>query len=63
MLTRLLLDFFFGRDNLIFDIKGQAIHHLPKERWDAWQQRYSSNPEYNWKNHSGMKAKERNSSR
>lgn len=57
-----ILDFLFGKDNNIFDQKGQVFHHLPKERWEAWQRRYSSDPEYNWKNHSGMKAKERRQS-
>ncbi|MCC7405386.1 MAG: hypothetical protein IT288_13390 [Bdellovibrionales bacterium] len=52
-----LLDFLFGKNNDIFDEKGQVRHHLPPEKWESWQQRYQSSPDYNWKNHSGMKAK------
>jgi len=52
------LDFLFGKRNDIFDKNGQVCHHLPNEKWEAWQQRYQSSPEYNWKNHSGIKAKE-----
>ncbi|MCB0365581.1 MAG: hypothetical protein H6624_04110 [Bdellovibrionaceae bacterium] len=57
-----LLDFLFGKNNDIFDENGQVRHNLPQNKWDAWQQRYQSSPEYNWKNHSGMKAKEKKSS-
>ena len=56
------LSFLFGKRNNIFDENGRVHHHLPNEQWEAWQQRYQSNPKYNWKNHSGMKAKERKGS-
>ncbi|MBK8202759.1 MAG: hypothetical protein IPK68_10720 [Bdellovibrionales bacterium] len=57
-----LLNFLFGKENNIFDSQGRVLQRLPRQRWDAWQQRYLSDSAYNWKNHSGMKARERRSS-
>lgn len=51
-----LLKFLFGSPPDIFDEKGQVRHKLPKSKWEAWQKRYTSSPEYNWKNHTGTKA-------
>lgn len=51
-----LLEFLFGKTPDIFDKEGQVSHRLPKEKWEAWQRRYTSNPEYNWRNHAGTKA-------
>jgi hypothetical protein len=54
-----VLEFLFGKDPDIFAADGTVRHKLPKEKWDAWQNRYLLDPEYNWKNHVGMKAKEK----
>lgn len=56
-----VLDFLFGKDNNVFDETGRVRHSLPQKKWKNWEQRYQSQPEYNWKSHSGMKAKERKS--
>lgn len=58
MLTK-VLGFLFGRDPQIFDKDGTVRHDLPKETWDAWQKRYTAGAEYNWRNHTGMKARDR----
>lgn len=57
-----VLGFLFGKDPDIFAPDGSVRHRLPKEKWEAWQNRYLTDPEYNWKNHIGMKAKEKPSS-
>lgn len=58
-----ILQFLFGKGPEIFDAKNQVKHDLPKEKWDAWQKRYFSDPERNWRNHAGMQAKDRRSHR
>ena len=50
-----VLDFLFGKDPAIFNEKGEVDHKLPNKTWDNWQNKNRSNPEYNWKNHSGTK--------
>ena len=54
---RAVMGFLFGKDPEIFDENGQVRHHLPKEKWDAWHKRYMNDPQYNWRNHTGMQAK------
>lgn len=51
-----VLDFLFGRSPKIFDKNGEVRHDLPKEKWDAWNQRYQQGAEYNWRNHTGTKS-------
>ena len=58
-----LFGFIFGRKPKIFDKEGQVRHELGKEKWDAWQARYSQGDEYNWRNHTGMRAKDSQSPR
>lgn len=53
-----LLDFLFGKAPKIFDADGTVRHDLPKEKWDAWQARYLRGDEYNWRNHTGTRAKD-----
>jgi len=48
------LDFLFGKDPDIFDDKGQVLHKLPKKKWEAWHNRTKLDPEYNWRNHTGV---------
>ncbi|MBC7371780.1 MAG: hypothetical protein H7326_09450 [Bdellovibrionaceae bacterium] len=48
-----VLDFFFGKDPDIFDEKGNVSHKLPKKKWDSWHNRTKTDPEYNWRNHTG----------
>ncbi len=52
----MILDFLFGKSPKIFDEKGRVHHELPKEKWDLWNARYQQGAEYNWRNHTGMKA-------
>lgn len=49
-----VLDFFFGKDPDIFDEKGNVSHKLPKKKWDAWYNRTKTDPQYNWRNHTGV---------
>lgn len=49
-------DFMFGKDPDIFDEKGNVMHKLPKRKWDNWQNRMKTSPEYNWRNHTGTMA-------
>ena len=51
-----ILDFLFGRKPKIFDKDGSVRHDLPKEKWTAWNNRYQQGTEYNWRNHTGMRA-------
>lgn len=53
-----VFDFLFGKTPAIFDKDGSVRHDLPKEKWDAWKDRYQNGDEYNWRNHAGMRAKE-----
>ena len=51
-----LLDILFGKAPKIFDDKGEVKHNHPKKKWDDWNKKYASSPEFNWKNHTGTKA-------
>ena len=51
-----ILDFLFGRSPKIFDKDGTVRHELPKDKWEAWNNRYHQGAEYNWRNHAGTKA-------
>ena len=51
-----ILDFLFGKDAEIFDDNGKVRHKLPKARWDDWENRFKSNPLYNWRLHTGTRA-------
>ena len=55
-IVKVLLDFIGGKKPDIFAEDGSVRHKLPKEKWDAWNNRYTSSSEYNWKNHTGTKA-------
>ncbi len=46
-------DFLFGKSPDIFDENGKVSHKLPKKKWDAWHSRTKTDPQYNWRNHSG----------
>lgn len=52
----LILDFLFGVGPKIFDKNGTVRHDLPQKKWDKWNDRYQQGSEYNWRNHTGMKA-------
>ncbi len=47
-------DFLFGKDPDIFDEKGNVSHKLPKKTWDLWHNRTKVDPQYNWRNHTGI---------
>lgn len=48
-----VLDFLFGKDPDIFNKAGKVQHKLPRSRWEAWEGRFKSNPNYNWRLHIG----------
>jgi hypothetical protein len=45
--------FFFGKDPDIFDEKGKVRHQFPRTKWQAWQNRFKDNPDYDWHRHTG----------
>jgi hypothetical protein len=49
-----ILGFLFGKDPDIFDDQGNVLHKLPKKKWDAWHNRTKLDPQYNWRNHTGV---------
>lgn len=51
-----ILDFLFGKDPDIFNPAGKVQHKLPRARWDDWENRFKSNPLYNWRLHTGTQA-------
>jgi hypothetical protein len=51
-----LLEFLFGKKPLItFTDDGRAKHVHTQKKWEDWQNRFSKNPEYDWKHHVGTK--------
>ncbi len=52
-MLRKLRDFLFGKAPNIFDPDGTIRHNLPRERWDAWGNRYLKGEDYNWRHHKG----------
>lgn len=53
-------NFLFGKDPDIFDDKGNVVHKLPKKKWDAWINRMKTDPQMNWRNHTGTLAGQKN---
>lgn len=51
-----VLDFIFGKDPDIFDDNGNVVHRLPKKKWEAWANRTKTDPQFNWRNHTGTSA-------
>jgi len=49
-------DILFGKNPDIFDDKGNVVHKHPKKKWDAWQNKFKTDPQYNWRNHTGTAA-------
>ena len=56
-MVKSILDFLFGKDPDIFDETGRVQHKHPDQLWDAWKNKYKTNPEINWRNHSGTQPK------
>lgn len=46
--------FLFGKDPDIFDDSGKVLHKHPKKKWEAWYNRTKLDPQYNWRNHTGV---------
>jgi hypothetical protein len=55
-MLKTILEFIGGKTPDIFDESGQVRHKLPSEKWQAWDDRYKKSPEFNWRNHTGIKA-------
>lgn len=51
-----VLDFLFGHSPDIFNEKGDVVHKLPRQKWEAWHNRTKIDPQYNWRNHTGISA-------
>lgn len=49
-------DFLFGKNPEIFDINGNVSHKHPEKKWNNWKNKYKSDPNLNWRHHSGMQA-------
>lgn len=54
-----VLDFLFGKSPNVFDQSGRIAHQLPNQKWKLWNDRYQAGEDYNWKNHTGRKAKDK----
>jgi hypothetical protein len=49
-----LIEFLFGKKPKInFEKDGSVRHDHTDKKWDDWKNRFSKNPDYNWRNHSG----------
>lgn len=48
-----ILGFLGGKNPDIFNEKGEVEHKTSDDRWQAWEQKMKSDPEYNWRQHSG----------
>ncbi len=51
-----VFDFIFGHDPDIFDERGNVLHRHPKKKWDLWANKFKTDPNYNWRNHTGTRA-------
>ena len=51
-----VLEFLFGKNPDIFDEQGRVVHKHPKKKWDAWQNKFKTDAQYNWRNHTGTLA-------
>lgn len=47
-------DFLFGKAPDIFDAKGKVRHKLPEKKWQDWDARIRTSPEYDWQQHTGQ---------
>ena len=52
-----ILKFLFGKQTNIFDEKGNVHHDLGPEKWNRWNNRLKSNPDYDWRAHKGTQTK------
>ena len=50
-------DFLLGKSPEIFNKEGRVLHQHPTKKWSKWKERYLSGADYNWKNHTGMRAR------
>ncbi len=48
-----ILEFLGGHAPKIFNSKGEVQHDLGDKKWKDWDQKNRTNPEYNWKQHTG----------
>ncbi len=53
-----IFEFILGKKPPIFNEKGELQHDLPPRKWELWRKRYTSEAERNWRNHSGIRAKD-----
>lgn len=43
--------FIIGKDPDIFDERGNVLHKFTDDKWNAWNNRLKTNPDYDWTNH------------
>ncbi len=58
-MLRKVLEFLGGKNPKIFNKKGEVQHDLGDEKWQAWDQKNRTNPEYNWRQHTGRSYQKR----
>jgi len=46
-----LLHFIGGKPPKVIFRDRQVYHDHPKKKWDDWKDRFSENPDLQWKNH------------
>ncbi len=51
-----LISFLFGKaPEITFTREGRTVHELDPKKWEAWNDRFRKNPNYDFKQHSGTK--------
>ncbi|MDE0091712.1 MAG: hypothetical protein OXN83_00310 [Oligoflexia bacterium] len=51
------MEFLFGKKYPIFNKEGE-IEHPRKDHFNQWKDRYTADPNKNWRNHAGLNFKE-----
>lgn len=47
-------DVLFGKEAQVFDESGKVRHNLGEQKWNAWNDRFRANPDYDWHQHTGQ---------
>lgn len=55
---KFLINFLFGKSPQVFFLKDGSVRHKhSKKKWNDWHNRFSQNPNYNWRIHTGKVGK------
>ena len=52
-----IMEFLFGKKYPIFNKEGE-IEHPRKDHFNQWKDRYTADPNKNWRNHAGLNFKD-----